>query len=221
MADEIWKTQQYAEHYNTLYCQNPKAVTACLGHLSLTSEDVFIDLGCGKGDILGEAARIVKHAIGLDISAPQIELAREATRGFDNVSFIESPFLEAQLERTDITKAVGRKSLHHLTDPEKAQFFKLLGSHFRPGGLFIIEDGIFDFKKEEIAAKWPGIIPEAEAYYGENWEAIREDFRACLFEEYTTGADAWMHALVQGGFEIVNHWQVTSFYGGILARKGA
>ena len=45
--------------------------------LELTSEDVFLEIGCGTGVLLKMALRIVQAAAGIDPSASMIESARE------------------------------------------------------------------------------------------------------------------------------------------------
>jgi SAM-dependent methyltransferase len=52
-----------------------------LDHLALGPSDVFIDIGCGKGRVLCGAARYpVKQVVGVDLSEPLCEEARENAR---------------------------------------------------------------------------------------------------------------------------------------------
>jgi SAM-dependent methyltransferase len=50
-----------------------------LRHTGVSENDVFIDFGCGKGRVVHQAAkRPFKKVIGVEVSAPLAEVAREA-----------------------------------------------------------------------------------------------------------------------------------------------
>jgi SAM-dependent methyltransferase len=61
-------------HYATMRYTTIRAV---LHHLDLTSSDVLVDIGCGKGRVLCCAARHpVKQVIGVELSEPLCQEAR-------------------------------------------------------------------------------------------------------------------------------------------------
>jgi SAM-dependent methyltransferase len=74
--------------------------------LPLRPGDVVLDVGCGTGlcfplvrELIGPTGRI----IGVDASAPMLELAAERVRaaGWDNVSLVAAPVAEADLPPAD------------------------------------------------------------------------------------------------------------------------
>jgi SAM-dependent methyltransferase len=65
-------------HYATM---NYSTIWSVLDHLALGPADVFVDVGCGKGRVLWCAARYpVEAVVGVDLSAPFCEAARENAR---------------------------------------------------------------------------------------------------------------------------------------------
>jgi len=65
-------------HYATM---NYSTVWSVLDHLALGPSDVVVDIGCGKGRVLCCAARYsVKRVLGVDLSEPFCEVARENGR---------------------------------------------------------------------------------------------------------------------------------------------
>src|SRR5262249_19045498 len=60
-----------------------KAISAVLRHVPFKEEDVFVDLGCGKGRILFEVAgRRLKKIVGVELSEPLCEVARSNLHRF-------------------------------------------------------------------------------------------------------------------------------------------
>lgn len=56
-------------------------IEAVLNRLLLTKDDVFVDLGCGKGRVVSLAARqIVKEVIGIEYSGELVALAEKNSR---------------------------------------------------------------------------------------------------------------------------------------------
>jgi ubiquinone/menaquinone biosynthesis C-methylase UbiE len=99
-----------------------------------------IEFGCGQGQICQFiASEIVPngkiHAV--DISAEQIEIARERTRQFNNIEFLVSDVLDLPIENETIDFIYFRFFLLHVNDPEKIliKCKELL----KPGGKLICE----------------------------------------------------------------------------------
>lgn len=216
---ESWKKEDYVDRYNNIYGMVSDEVAVYLSHLKMNEKDSLVDFGCGDGTILVSAAGMVRQAMGVDCSVRQVELAKENSRNIPNVKIINGSFLGCDLTGYNFTKGCARKALHHLTDDEKSVFFSRISANFVPGSLFLIEDGIFDFDRSELEKKFPQIMEEAGPFYGERWELIKKDFIITLREEFPTGRKEWEKALSAGGFKVIERWQKTSFYGGLLAMK--
>jgi len=218
--DWDWKKKESAERYNELYDLPAEDAERYLRLLGLREGDVFVDFGCGRGDMLALAAAKVRTAVGVDVSPQQIALARERLRGIGNVEFVEASFEGFDAAGRRFTKGFARKALHHLDDEGKAAFFRRLGSVFEAGGLFLLEDAVYSFDRKELDARMPELLKELEAYFGERWAAKKDDVLHMLRHEFPTGHNAWAAALEAGGFQVVERWQTTGFLGGFLARRG-
>ena len=61
--------------------------TAALAALGLISNDVLLDLGCGTGAAVRQAAPAVRRAVGFDLSPEMIAQARNSPRASPTSSF--------------------------------------------------------------------------------------------------------------------------------------
>lgn len=165
------------------------------------------------------AADRVRLSAGLDLSQDQVRLARERLAGIANIRIQQGSFLEFDPAGERFTRALARKALHHLDDGQKALFFRRIGPMFASGALFLLEDGIFDFDRSELDARWAELLREAEQYYGDAWESRKNDIIHTFREEFPTGHEAWARAMAEGSFRVVERTRRNSFYGSILARR--
>ena len=102
--------------------------------------DHVLDIGCGTGQTTREAARTAQagSALGVDISAPAIERARDLARaeGLGNVSFENA---DAQVHRFPAERfdlAVSRFGMMFFGDPGAA--FANIGRALRPAGRLVM-----------------------------------------------------------------------------------
>jgi SAM-dependent methyltransferase len=95
-----------AAHYDARTGAFTSFREAIVDLLPLRPGDVVLDVGCGTGlcfplvrELIGPTGRI----IGVDASAPMLELAAERVRaaGWDNVSLVAAPVAEADLPPAD------------------------------------------------------------------------------------------------------------------------
>ncbi len=219
MAEPVWKNREFVEHYNRLYGVSEADIRAFLAPLQLGAGDTVVDFGCGNGSIIALAAAAVAQACGIDGSLDQVTLARRNLHGCGNVEIRHEGFLEVCLPVSHFTRGWARKALHHLTDPQKDEFFTRIGPAFKAGSLFLLEDGMFDFPREDLEEQWPRVMREAEIYYDDRWAAVRRDVEHTLRCEFPTGADRWLQAMSHAGFRPLEVRQRTCFYGSILAQK--
>jgi ubiquinone/menaquinone biosynthesis C-methylase UbiE len=214
-----WQDNKLVDWYNQNLQFEQKQMESYVEPLGLAGSDNFVDFGCGNGMLLAYVAPRVKTAVGIDSSPEQFLQAEERLKELNNVELINAGFLDCNLEGRLFSKASARKSLHHLTDDEKFVFFKKISKYLSPGALFALEDGIFAFEKACLSENQKTLFEEAERYYGNRWEMIREAFTDTIFNEYPADRQTWESAFRSGGFEIVVSEQITCFYGKIVARR--
>lgn len=219
MTQPDWQDPALATWYNRTLGFSEQQVARYIERLKLTPRDTLVDFGCGNGTLLLAAAKLVKSALGVELSDTQLAEAREKTAGFANVSFLQTSFETCSLDGLRFTRGSARKSLHHLTDEGKTEFFKRVGPAFESGALFVIEDAVLDFELSALAANMTRLEEEAAAYYGPLWPHIREQFMLTMNTEYPTSENQWIAAARAGGFAAENCTRKTCFYGVITLRK--
>ena len=123
-----------AGRYDTMLEPFGEAVVAAA---SLSPGERVADVGCGNGALTIEAGRRVGPggmALGIDISAPMLDLARRraAEAGVGNVEFVQA---DAQVHRFgggSLDAVVSRFGVMFFDDPQAA--FANLAGALRPGG---------------------------------------------------------------------------------------
>ena len=102
--------------------------------------DQVLDIGCGAGQTTRDAARMAQagSALGVDISAPAIERARELARaeGLHNVTFERADAQLHRLPRERFDVAVSRFGTMFFDDPVAA--FANVGRALRPAGRLVM-----------------------------------------------------------------------------------
>jgi ubiquinone/menaquinone biosynthesis C-methylase UbiE len=112
-----------------------------LAALALNADDVLLDLGCGTGAAVREAAPVVRRAMGFDLSAGMIAQAeaRAQAAGLANVEFRQGdvsgplPFADGEF-----TAVVCTTAFHHFPRPLEtiAEVSRVVG----PSGRVVIAD---------------------------------------------------------------------------------
>lgn len=100
----------------------------------------ILDVGCGGGDVTRELARRTGphgRALGTDIDAVKIAIAREDAQGIDNVQFDVADILASPIE-VPFDVIYARFLLSHLTDPARA--LSRMISFLKPGGMLLVEE---------------------------------------------------------------------------------
>lgn len=120
----------------SLHNRNPKSNLAAVHRMSLSSEDRFVDLGCGLGAALEHAAATGAETAGIDPSTAMVERAARRAPGAEvRVGSAEKiPF-----EDDRFTAALAVSTFHHWADHETglAEVRRVLA----PGGrLLIVEE---------------------------------------------------------------------------------
>jgi SAM-dependent methyltransferase len=113
--------------------------TAALAALGLSGDDALLDLACGTGAAVRQAAPTVWRAVGFDLSPEMIAQARQLAANIANVEFREGdvsgplPFSDGEF-----TAIVCTTAFHHFPRPLDtiAEMFRVLA----PGGRVVIAD---------------------------------------------------------------------------------
>jgi ubiquinone/menaquinone biosynthesis C-methylase UbiE len=115
--------------------------TQALAALALTKNDVLLDLGCGTGAAVRDAAPSVTRAVGFDLSPGMIAQAIDRARaaGLDNVEF-HTGDVSARLPFEDgaFTALVCTTAFHHF--PEPRDTINEMSRVLAPGGRLVIAD---------------------------------------------------------------------------------
>ncbi len=165
----------------------------------------FLDLACGDAQTTAGALRgcSVARYVGTDFAAPALQLAAANTRGLaDSRDLVEADYMEFLRgchEEFDFVY-VGL-SLHHLSQHEKREFFRLVRRVLAPGGLLMCFEPVLrgEETREECLEAW-------RDYTGRHWSkrvgaaamaALGEHVRTADFPETTAFLQA---AAVGAGF---------------------
>ncbi len=105
----------------------------------------FLDIGCGTGWAVGEAAKLVDDKglfYGVDLSSRMIEKAKSNFEGKDNFRFIQANVETIPLENDFFDVIICTNSFHHYLHPDRAlsEMYRLLKS----GGKVYILDPTAD-----------------------------------------------------------------------------
>lgn len=128
----------------------------------LKKGDVAADLGCGKGFLTLEAARLVGEGgrvIGVDASGEALERARDeaVSRGLSNLEFVQSDLGSLPLEAESMDVVLARSVFAYLEDRRKA--FREAWRILAPGGRISLFEPVMG--DETYQLDWG----EAEAAY--------------------------------------------------------
>jgi len=101
----------------------------------LSSGRKVADLGCGSGVFTGLLQQMGYKAIGLDISAKQLTIARSK---YPSISFLEGDVEDLPFPSEDLDGVLLSGVVHHLPDPARcaAEVFRVL----KAGGFFFAFD---------------------------------------------------------------------------------
>ena len=131
-----------------------RAQSKVISLLEIKAGVTFLDIGCGTGWAVGQAAKLVNDRgsfYGVDLSPKMIEKAKENFRDRDNFYFIKSNVESIPLGDKFFDIIFCTNSFHHYLHPEKAltEMRRLL----KMGGKLYILDPTADKWRVKIADK--------------------------------------------------------------------
>ena len=111
---------------------------ATLAALELQPSDELLDVGCGTGAAVRNAASLVTRAVGLDLSPGMIEGAQRLAAQLDNAAFEPGDAETLPFADGAFSAILSSTSFHHYPQPEKA--VREMARVLAPGGRVAIGD---------------------------------------------------------------------------------
>lgn len=103
-------------------------------------EDTSLDVACGPGLLACAFARVVRHAVGLDLTPAMLEQARktQAEQGVHNVTWRQGDVTSLPFPDAHFSIVSSRFAFHHLEDPPAA--LKEMQRVCKQGGRVVVAD---------------------------------------------------------------------------------
>jgi len=125
--------------------KKPQAVA--LAMLELGPDDRLLDVGCGTGAAVREAAALVTRAVGLDLAPGMIDEARRLATDLPNAELEVGDSEALAFADGEFTAVLCSTSIHHYPDPGKA--IAEMARVLAPGGRIAIGD----FNRDRFSIK--------------------------------------------------------------------
>jgi ubiquinone/menaquinone biosynthesis C-methylase UbiE len=110
--------------------------------LATVSTDRFLDVGCGAGGAVRDAAGIVRTAVGIDLSLEMIGKAHADAAEIRNASFLVADSERLPFADASFTALLCTTSFHHY--PHQTEAVSEMARVLAPGGRVAIGDGVSD-----------------------------------------------------------------------------
>lgn len=206
------------KHYDRKQGTDPKRDRALLDRLGAGPGTRLIDLGCGTGSFVVQAARRGAEAYGVDVSEQMLEFTRRrAAAAGVAVSLHHAGFLTYRHPGPPADVVTTRSALHQLPDFWKQTALLNIAGLLKPGGLLYIWDAIFSFPPAEYAQHLQQMVDEFGHTDGTGFS--REDFETHIREEFSTYAWILEGMLDRAGFEVASSDFPRPTHGELLCRQ--
>lgn len=103
-------------------------------------EDTSLDVACGPGLLACAFARVVRHAVGLDLTPAMLDQARntQAEQGLKNITWQQGDVNSLPYPDSHFSIVSSRFAFHHLLEPLAA--LKEMKRVCKPGGRIVVAD---------------------------------------------------------------------------------
>ncbi|MFI6875439.1 class I SAM-dependent methyltransferase [Streptomyces sp. NPDC050400] len=197
---------------------DPDADDALLDRLGVDTGIRLVDLACGTGSLVVQAARRGAEGHGVDVSQEMLAYAEaRANRAGVGAHWHRSGFLDYAHRGEPADVVTTKSALHQLPDFWKQQALLNAAGMLRPGGTFYLWDVIFSFEPADAAEHLQRWIDTAGRPEGQGFTGA--DFEAHVREEFSTYAWVLEGMLERAGFDIVSSASRTPTHGEFLCRR--
>lgn len=193
-------TAESVASYDVRQGTDPAADDALLDRLGVGPGDVLVDLACGTGSLVVQAARRGAIAHGVDVSPEMLRFARRtaAHAGVD-AHWHHAGFLDHDYPTTPADVITSKSALHQLPDMWKQQALCRAAAALRPGGRFYLWDAVFSFDPADAETELQHWVDAAAGTTG----FTPADFETHIREEYSTYAWVIEGMLTRAGLDVV------------------
>jgi tRNA (cmo5U34)-methyltransferase len=171
-----------------------------------------LDLGCGTGTIAKKVLETFPNASlhCVDIAENMIETAKVKLSDYKNVTFQTGNFADIEIEG-GFDAALSSLAVHHLSENEKAPFYKKIYGLLKPGGCFYNADVVLaetDYLAKTDMSVWIEYMKRSvtEKEIEEKWIPAHKN------EDKPSKLSLQLKQLAQAGFQNVNIiWKYYNF----------
>jgi ubiquinone/menaquinone biosynthesis C-methylase UbiE len=197
---------------------DPERDNALLDRLGVGPGTRFVDLACGTGSLVVEAARRGADAHGVDVAEEMLAFTgRRAADAGVEVSLHHAGFLSYEHAGPPADVVTTRSALHQLPDFWKQAALLRIAGYVRPGGLLYVWDVVFSFPPAEYAEQVQRMIDEFGRPEGEGF--TRADFETHLREEFSTYAWILEGVIERAGFSVEESRFPRPTHGELVCRR--
>jgi ubiquinone/menaquinone biosynthesis C-methylase UbiE len=133
-------TRQAAPFAEAPNIRNQEALDCIVEIAEATAEDTSLDVACGPGLLACAFARVVRHAVGIDLTPAMLDQARktQAQQGLANVTWQQGDVTAMPFPDAHFSIVSSRFAFHHLLDPLAA--LKEMRRVCKPSGRIVVAD---------------------------------------------------------------------------------
>lgn len=120
--------------------RNQEALERIVKMAEAGPNDTSLDVACGPGLLVCAFARVVRHAVGIDLTPAMLEQARktQAEQGLTNITWQQGDVNALPFPDAHFFIVSSRFAFHHLLDPLAA--LKEMARVSKPGGRVVVAD---------------------------------------------------------------------------------
>jgi ubiquinone/menaquinone biosynthesis C-methylase UbiE len=120
--------------------RNPEALDRIVKIAEAGPEDTSLDVACGPGLLACAFARVVRHAVGIDLTPAMLDQARktQAEQGLNNLTWHQGDVTSLPFPDGHFSIVSSRFAFHHLEQPLAA--LREMQRVCKPGGRVVVAD---------------------------------------------------------------------------------